>query len=1402
MRQNIDELASVSEFVQDKQQKDAIHALTDVARTRVETLDGATQSCAYLAGHAESLQQIINQTLIGATRSNTKAFENFSNELAVSQPHSADKTEESNSDLHQAISLANVQDSSITKQVIDHASADETSNNKPLDADIDDDIADIFLEEASEILQELEEKKSSWSDLIDRKGFTGEEFNQELAEIRRHFHTMKGSGRMACAEHIGELSWSIENMLNRVLENSIDFDQRHNAVIWRAIDILPSMTAAFESRIEPVENYLAILQEANALREQRDNTETQSVVDITSEKQSNILKIEASNDGDGKDAQTEVDIQSEARFKNNHAVIDSIKQDGSFDAPFSYSISDQEKLPEDNSAHTKQENSAFDSSTQQEVVSPVVDVDPGFLSECEEMFAKLQLAASELERDGQNRSVLNVATLQMHTILGAAPLSNFPVMGQVARVAEQHLTEILQREVLPDNTASLIRSYHELLEKTVVAASKSANVSGQLAKDDDYILEALAIRDQWQLPVHEKVNQGPSVREVLQKSDFLFEITGVLSDWRTSPVQGKSYDRLLEEIQSLLSAEKLPDPINILLRGLKPCYSLLRGRALSFSNYNMLRQAHEDLENQLSALLLDQKPRFSNWAAVLEEFVASPKQTAIENEQPPVEHIDHVESVEDELHDEIVQLFKEELSDLLEETQKCFSNWSESPSSIEALKAFLRPFHTIKGSARMAEVESIANMAHELENYVESVESSASDSRVEQTFAEKYKLLEANCQSFITGRFSSETKHPAKFVERRAKSRETAAENYEMVKVPSYIVDRLNNLADENSISRSVIEQRITDFSDGFEEVDATLNRLRDQIRQLDIETEAQISSRKRRVDIDTKEGFDPLEMDSYSKQQQLSRALQESSSDLKDLFGTIRSSVRTIETMLVQQSRITREMQQSLLQTRTVPLSKALIPRMRQTLTGLSEELGKPVSLSVLNVDGQLDKRVLERLVGPIEHVLRNAIDHGLESSEQRKQAGKNPAGLICVDISRQGSELHIEIKDDGKGIDVAKVKAKAIERGLISEDDTLDDHRIRQLIFEPGFSTAAKLTQISGRGVGLDVVSSELKQLGGQVSVNSDIGKGSTFTLKIPFNVSMNRVLLVGCQDETFAIPLDTLQGIVRVSSFELEEQYQNPEFPFEYAGRQYEFSYLGAALTGDQPQYNLDQYSALPVLLARTGDKLAAFQVDELLGSREIVLKTLGPKFKPVQGIAGATILGDGSVVTILDLPELFASDARKNMHTDPASIENTKEQETTHCSALVVDDSVTVRKVTSRLLERHGVSVTTAKDGLEAMEIMDSMKPDFVLLDIEMPHLDGFEVLSRMRRNEALQDIPVIMISSRTGQKHRQRAKDNGANAFLGKPYQDAQLCATLTTYSERFAELYNAKPDDQFVLASA
>ena len=376
------------------------------------------------------------------------------------------------------------------------------------------------------------------------------------------------------------------------------------------------------------------------------------------------------------------------------------------------------------------------------------------------------------------------------------------------------------------------------------------------------------------------------------------------------------------------------------------------------------------------------------------------------------------------------------------------------------------------------------------------------------------------------------------------------------------------------------------------------------------------------------------------------------------------------------------------------------------------------------------------------------------------------------------------LRMADDGKGIPVEAIREKAIRQGLMEPDEDLSRREILQFILHAGFSTAQKVTQISGRGVGLDVVASELKQLGGSLDIDSREGQGTTFTVRLPFTVSVNRALMVATGEDFYAIPLNTIEGIVRVSTYELEEYYK-PDAPmYEYAGQQYRLQYLGALLDSDHQPKLQGQALPLPVILVRGAEQPVALQVDHLMGSREIVVKSLGPQFNSVRGVSGATILGDGSVVVILDLPAMLRSDALAESQRQ-ASLEKAREasryreQVTT---VMVVDDSVTVRKVTSRLLERNGMNVFTAKDGVDAVAQLQDHRPDVILLDIEMPRMDGFEVASFVRHDEKLHDTPICMITSRTGEKHRERALAIGVNEYLGKPFQETELLETIKRLS--------------------
>ncbi|MEM7098928.1 MAG: Hpt domain-containing protein [Pseudomonadota bacterium] len=600
--------------------------------------------------------------------------------------------------------------------------------------------------------------------------------------------------------------------------------------------------------------------------------------------------------------------------------------------------------------------------------------------------------------------------------------------------------------------------------------------------------------------------------------------------------------------------------------------------------------------------------------------------------------------------------------------------------------------------------------------------------------------------------------------------------NQEMVRVGSNLLEELVNLAGEGSILRARIEQGMSDFTGALDEMETTIERLREQLRRFEIETEAQILYRHEQDSVSSYDEFDPLEMDRYSQLQQLSKGLSESASDMLDLKETLLFKARESETLLLQQARVNTELQEGLMRTRMVPFNR-MLPRLRRIVRQVSNELGKEVELSVFNAEGELDRNLLERMVAPLEHMLRNAIDHGIEAPNIRQGFGKPEKGRIDLRLLREGGDVVIEISDDGAGVDVENVRAKALDQGLIAKDANLSDEEVVQFILAPGFSTAKSVTQISGRGVGMDVVHSEVKQLGGSINIQSKPGKGSRFVVRVPFTVSVNRALMVSVADDQYAIPLNNIEGIVLLSPEQLQDLYSSENKSFEYAGIPYRVRYLGQYLGREFTHDNLinQGHSSVPMVLVRSGDHAVAIHVDTVHGSREIVVKSLGPQFAGVGGISGATILGDGSVVVILDLLALIRA---AQYQQRPGSQTPQKIAPAGPTCVLVVDDSVTVRKVTSRLLERQGMDVLLAKDGIEAVAMLQERRPDVMLLDIEMPRMDGFEVARQVRHDERLQALPIVMISSRTGEKHKEHADQLGVDRFLGKPFQEHELLATI------------------------
>jgi chemosensory pili system protein ChpA (sensor histidine kinase/response regulator) len=596
------------------------------------------------------------------------------------------------------------------------------------------------------------------------------------------------------------------------------------------------------------------------------------------------------------------------------------------------------------------------------------------------------------------------------------------------------------------------------------------------------------------------------------------------------------------------------------------------------------------------------------------------------------------------------------------------------------------------------------------------------------------------------------------------------ADRPELARVDAELLDQLLNNSGEASIARARLEQQIGSIDFNVAELSRTVTRLKEQLRKLELETEAQILHRYEEERGQRGE-FDPLELDRYSSIQQFSRALAETANDVGSIQQLLETLTKDTQNLLTQQARTITELQNGLMRTRMVPFQRH-VQRLARIVRQAATDTGKKAELAIEGASGELDRQVLERMMPPFEHMLRNAVAHGIEPPEERKKRGKNESGTITIALHREGSEVVVEVSDDGGGMNLKAIRDKGISLGMVRADQQLSDDDIMQLILEPGFSTAGAVSTLSGRGVGMDVVASEIKKLGGALHMETKQGQGSRFVIRLPLTLAISHALILRANDELYALPLPTVEGVVRLSRAEVEAHLGPEAPPFEYGGQKYKFQHL-AFYVGREPGPLPDGDVTVPVILVRAGEHSTGLVTDELVGSREIVVKNVGPQIAAIRGISGATILGDGRIVIILDIGALVRADWRAR--TEPVM---PREKTDTRSIALVVDDSITVRRVTQRLLERNGMRVLTARDGVDAMEMLQEHTPDIILLDIEMPRMDGYEVATQVRADARLSGIPIIMITSRVGEKHRARAIEIGVDDYLGKPYQEAQLLEAI------------------------
>ena len=770
-----------------------------------------------------------------------------------------------------------------------------------------------------------------------------------------------------------------------------------------------------------------------------------------------------------------------------------------------------------------------------------------------------------------------------------------------------------------------------------------------------------------------------------------------------------------------------------------------------------------------------------------------------------------------ELDRELVDIFVEEGKDLLDHCDGLLSELRSAPEDREVLAGLQRDLHTLKGGARMAGINAIGDLGHSIESLLEAVAANRTEMTrgdvqlLERGFDRLHQLLvhtgdhhavhmpldligaleartdgRAEAEPALvesplgaapavadTGDAAGEVQPQplaeivplsAPVADEQAADDEAGPRGQEQVRVRADLLDSLVNHAGEVAIYRSRLEQQLGAFRGAMAELDRTNARLRDQLRRLDLETEAQIVARYRREHEQADQTFDPLELDRFSTLQQLSRALNESAADLGGLQGVLDELSRNYDNLLQQQSRVSSELQDGLMRARMVPFD-GLVPRLRRVVRQAAQETGKQVHLKLEGTHGELDRNVLDRMVAPLEHMLRNSVAHGLELPATRAGAGKAEEGEIALRLRREGSEIVLEVADDGAGLDRAAIRRRAEQRGLLAAGDQIEDTQLDQMIFASGFSTSEQVSQLAGRGVGMDVVRNEVRQLGGSVDIHSERGHGATFTLRLPQTLAVTQAVFVRIGETTYAVPVASVSGIGRIS----RERFESGQGGYHYNGEDYTLYNMGT-LVG-QAAAKAEGQSEIPLLLVRSGDLRAAVAIDQVLGNREIVVKPVGLQIASVPGIYGATITGEGNVVVILDVAPLV----RRHLAQPQQAVEVDTVASQRHVPlVMVVDDSLTMRKVTGRVLERHNFEVATARDGVEALELLEERVPDLMLLDIEMPRMDGYELATAMRADPRYKGVPIVMITSRSGDKHRQRAFEIGVQRYLGKPYQELDL----------------------------
>jgi chemosensory pili system protein ChpA (sensor histidine kinase/response regulator) len=1294
--------------------------------------------------------------------------------------------------------------------------------------EIDAELLAIFLEEAHEVLGAIDENF---------KRLTAEPHNTEvLTDLRRSFHTLKGSGRMVGLKDLGEVAWSVEQVLNLWLRQEVEVNEQLFDLLGQAHEVFSSWVTHLESASGAAPNVRKLVALAELLKRGDDELLEAALPGVAPAPASMDKVIEPPASLIEAAELTSPEDSSEA------AGITRLDEPGDF--VFDLSLESTNVLPDDTLTIADIELTAGEAA-----------VERPFEPEAQNIAQNIEMTALEMPVDVSASPAHDDAS---DTNIDDTPEFDFELPAESTGAAES--TDSAAPIDIVTEVALPIEPTETPLEIAAIDFETPKDLYAPLGDVGEMDFE-LSPPDKQPLIIGE----SEAVEEIPAElaNEFAFEpappverftdsrilITPTLNDifleearvhlatlqhefsLLEDDIEAPTPHEMYRAAHTLAGTAATVGQTQINRLGLAFEHALLRrdhaSHPGSLEALIVIRQTIAELELMLSTVAEARSPEASPRlidaldslypTALTEQPTASPEIKETPPEIEPEKAATAAFTVEtpqlqDELDEQLLPIFLEEAVDLNEGITAQLRAWRANPSDSEISRTLARLLHTMKGSARMVGAMNLGEITHAIETRIEDAHrtgvaplelideiDSAYDAVIQiverlqhgetlelpETTQETVPAAGEIADSFVAPATHKVSAAPA--VNRRDESRLSAdteaaeadpSAQRAMLRVRADLIDRLVNEAGELSIARARIEGEMRGLKTSLLDLTENVIRLRRQLRDIEIQAESQMQSRTAIAD-ERHAGFDPLEIDRFTRFQELTRMMAESVNDVATVQQNLFKNLDDANAAILAQARLNREVQQELMSVRMVPFG-SVSDRLYRIVRQTGKELGKRANLEIRGGHVEIDRSVLDKMGAPLEHLLRNAIAHGLENREARLAANKEEIGEIGLTLVQEGNEIILTFSDDGAGLDFERIRARGIASGLLQPETEASNDQLVDLIFSPGFSTASEVSQVSGRGIGMDVVKTEVTGLGGRIEVVSTPGQGTSFRLYIPLTLAVTQALLVRTGSRIYAIPSVMIEQVLDLKDAALARIREAGAA--EWMGNHYPFNFLPHLL--GETQALPEMHRQYWVLLLRSGSHRIAVQVDELRGNQEVVVKNIGPQLARVIGIDGATVLGNGQVVLILN-PVALTSHAPSIAFASPIPTLQapaaTSDNASTLPTVMVVDDSLTVRKITGRLLSREGYEVLTAKDGVDALEQLLDTVPDVLIVDIEMPRMDGFDFTRNVRADARLKGIPIIMITSRTADKHRNYAMEIGVNQYLGKPYQEEELLALVADY---------------------